>query len=577
MATAGNEAIGSLGSTHGGSKLDLSEVPRVPVALYNLRLDPELKALCGKLGLRRGGRKAEVLERLIHSWNNDAPQARKLIQEFLGLSSSAMQARGHVPATAVSSMNIGQGSLAEIAGMARSLTSGLSPSLMPGLAAVSEHSQGGPPLRCICTSHIRMPIGKELTCKECGFAVHAHCVGIHSPGLTTTASDKFVCPQCVSATLLPFRPGIQDYLGFKAKVQYLPAASPLQLSNVLAPNQITFEFEVPAPLAGASGGISSRRLELRCFLAKLLNTSSKRFQRWPLRTRLFLNGRELPVHQLPQSWDGHAYKDRNEDAPLVLGPHVRPGRNRLFITSYDPQPHLAVLMVCDARTPDQLMSEIAREHTTPESTALSHVLATFGDPAEQDDDIVAGAARLSLIDPLSHMLIRVPARAATCRHLECFDLRSYIELAQATAHPQWTCPLCSAPARTHELRVDSWTARVIKSLEAEQTEVEVQPDGSFAAYVPQARGPNGLSSTSRKRRREKGSGANEGAGGTAEPLGAADVLAMYESQGIDDGGATVHTASSSQSHGNNTQLTEIIETAESGDDEDHPICLSDSD
>ena len=53
---------------------------------------------------------------------------------------------------------------------------------------------------------------------------------------------------------------------------------------------------------------------------------------------------------------------------------------------------------------------------------------------------MAGAARLSLQCPLSHMRIVTPVRSVKCKHLECFDLSSYLQMARAARFPKFHCP-----------------------------------------------------------------------------------------------------------------------------------------
>ena len=57
-------------------------------------------------------------------------------------------------------------------------------------------------------------------------------------------------------------------------------------------------------------------------------------------------------------------------------------------------------------------------------------ICPFWRQEEEDDDIVAGAARVSLQCPLSHLRVSTPVRSHRCKHLECFDLQSYLQMAR---------------------------------------------------------------------------------------------------------------------------------------------------
>jgi uncharacterized membrane protein YgcG len=315
-----------------------------------------------------------------------------------------------------------------------------------------------------------------------------------------------------------------------------------------------------------------------------------------------INGmRAHSLAQQPQAWDGHAYKDRNEDKPLSIHrSYVRPGRNLLVLTSYDPQPHVAVLLLSEPRTWSELVEAVTREQTLPLARATAHMKATFGD--DDDDDLVAGPARLSLCCPLSHTRIKTPARAEGCRHLECFDLASYLECAHSTSHPRWTCPLCAKPARPHQLRVDSWTTTVLEASPASRSEVSVQPDGTFGPVPERPAGGSSTGGGSQRKRKasslgggsSSGGGSGGGSGGSgpasasaAFVLDAASAAALLQdgagsAAAIDrvvdellggDGGGT----SSDGTAGGSLHEQPVLDLVEQGDDEEHPIELSDDD
>lgn len=70
----------------------------------------------------------------------------------------------------------------------------------------------------------------------------------------------------------------------------------------------------------------------------------------------------------------------------------------------------------------------------------------------RDADIVATASVLSLKCPLSTLRIDLPCRSIACRHNQCFDATSYLQLQEQG--PTWLCPLCNNPAPFENLAVD---------------------------------------------------------------------------------------------------------------------------
>ncbi|KNZ63867.1 hypothetical protein VP01_108g4 [Puccinia sorghi] len=62
-----------------------------------------------------------------------------------------------------------------------------------------------------------------------------------------------------------------------------------------------------------------------------------------------------------------------------------------------------------------------------------------------------------LVDPLAPpRLIRCPVRGGQCQHLQCFDLKAFIE--RNRFKDGWTCPVngCNAPCSPFELEFDEW-------------------------------------------------------------------------------------------------------------------------
>ncbi len=58
--------------------------------------------------------------------------------------------------------------------------------------------------------------------------------------------------------------------------------------------------------------------------------------------------------------------------------------------------------------------------------------------------------------------IQTPAKGNKCRHIQCFDLDTYIEYV--SKHNQSTCPLCDKDIPFGELHIDAWMLDVLKKV-----------------------------------------------------------------------------------------------------------------
>ncbi|KDN52148.1 hypothetical protein K437DRAFT_32972 [Tilletiaria anomala UBC 951] len=104
------------------------------------------------------------------------------------------------------------------------------------------------------------------------------------------------------------------------------------------------------------------------------------------------------------------------------------------------------------------------------------VLATMKARA-QDDDIVAGAATVSLKDPLSLMKMTKPARSKNCDHVQCFDPMMFLRTHEQS--PSWSCPICSNKIRWSDVIIDEYMSDIIANVGKDVELVIVEPDGSW--------------------------------------------------------------------------------------------------
>ncbi|KAB8291821.1 hypothetical protein EYC80_006606 [Monilinia laxa] len=98
----------------------------------------------------------------------------------------------------------------------------------------------------------------------------------------------------------------------------------------------------------------------------------------------------------------------------------------------------------------------------------------------RDADIVATASVLSLKCPLSTLRIDLPCRSISCRHNQCFDATSYLQLQEQG--PTWLCPICNNPAPFETLAVDEYVKNILQSTSRSVDQVTVEPEGQWKLY-----------------------------------------------------------------------------------------------
>ena len=209
--------------------------------------------------------------------------------------------------------------------------------------------------------------------------------------------------------------------------------------------------------------------------------------RWPLGTQLSVNGTPVAVAQVPQLLDtvSGKFKDRHMDEPLAVPTSLlRTGINQVDLRASDSEPHVLLLALAAPTSVAQLRTSVERDRTLPLDECLARVVNHLGGG---DDDFSVGSMRLSLQCTLSHARVTTPARATGCRHLECFDLESYLQCQRVARVPKWKCPTCSAAARPSELVVDSWLLGVLHDPALAGAAVaDLQPDGTARPWTQTA-------------------------------------------------------------------------------------------
>ncbi|KAM3082237.1 E3 SUMO-protein ligase pli1 [Clarireedia jacksonii] len=95
-------------------------------------------------------------------------------------------------------------------------------------------------------------------------------------------------------------------------------------------------------------------------------------------------------------------------------------------------------------------------------------------------DIVATASVLSLKCPISTLRIELPCRSVSCRHNQCFDATSYLQLQEQA--PTWTCPICTNPAPFENLAVDEYVKDILQNTSRSVDQVTVEPEGKWTLY-----------------------------------------------------------------------------------------------
>lgn len=112
----------------------------------------------------------------------------------------------------------------------------------------------------------------------------------------------------------------------------------------------------------------------------------------------------------------------------------------------------------------------------------------------RDPDIVVGSSKMSLKCPLSTLRINLPCRATTCKHTQCFDAISFLQLQEQG--PTWVCPICNNPVAFENLAVDEYFREILEKTPKNIDQVTIEPNGVWSQSKPKTMSPPRFSSGS---------------------------------------------------------------------------------
>ncbi|KMQ95744.1 zinc finger miz domain-containing protein 1 [Lasius niger] len=174
---------------------------------------------------------------------------------------------------------------------------------------------------------------------------------------------------------------------------------------------------------------SDLELQLKCFHHEDRQMSTN----WPASVQVSVNATPLVIDR---------GENKTSHKPLYLKDVCQPGRNTIQITS---------------------------EKDVVEQTAL-----------KREESCASCYLQVPLKCPITFKRITLPARGHECKHIQCFDLESYLQLN--CERGSWRCPVCTKPAQLEGLEVDQYMWGILNTLNtAEVDEVTID---SLANWKP---------------------------------------------------------------------------------------------
>ncbi|NXT06528.1 ZMIZ2 protein, partial [Prunella fulvescens] len=223
---------------------------------------------------------------------------------------------------------------------------------------------------------------------------------------------------------------------------------------------------------------------------------------WPASVQVSVNATPLTIER---------GDNKTSHKPLYLKHVCQPGRNTIQITvtacccvshqegtrrgrvvagataqpPVSPQSHLFVLQLVHRPSVRSVLQGLIKKRLLPAEHCITKIKRNFssgtipGTPGPNGEDGVEQTAiKVSLKCPITFRRIQLPARGHDCRHIQCFDLESYLQLN--CERGTWRCPVCNKTALLEGLEVDQYMLGILIYIQnSEHEEITIDPTCSW--------------------------------------------------------------------------------------------------
>jgi len=185
--------------------------------------------------------------------------------------------------------------------------------------------------------------------------------------------------------------------------------------------------------------------------------------------------------------DPPTLQKKRRDLPLEVSAMLRPAEDNIIDLSWlfpRRDRFLLVFALTLRLTPENLFDKVQSRPQEMLLAQSSRVRALLAEDSKQNNDEVSCSSRrrLSLVCPISHMRIEVPARGKACRHVQCFDLSAYLISNQkmSVLAKRWQCAVCNCTVKPSDLVVDRFNVEVLKSAPCDVDVVTLDEHGRWS-------------------------------------------------------------------------------------------------
>uniref|UniRef100_A0A671G873 Zinc finger MIZ-type containing 2 n=1 Tax=Rhinolophus ferrumequinum TaxID=59479 RepID=A0A671G873_RHIFE len=191
---------------------------------------------------------------------------------------------------------------------------------------------------------------------------------------------------------------------------------------------------------------------------------------WPASVQVSVNATPLTIER---------GDNKTSHKPLYLKHVCQPGRNTIQITvTACCCSHLFVLQLVHRPAVRSVLQGLLKKRLLPAEHCVTKIKRNFSSGTipgpNGEDGVEQTAIKVSLKCPVTFRRIQLPARGHDCRHIQCFDLESYLQLN--CERGTWRCPVCNKTALLEGLEVDQYMLGILVYIQnSDCEEITIDP------------------------------------------------------------------------------------------------------
>ncbi|XP_027847107.2 E3 SUMO-protein ligase PIAS4-A-like [Aphis gossypii] len=182
-------------------------------------------------------------------------------------------------------------------------------------------------------------------------------------------------------------------------------------------------------------------------------------ERLPYNIYVSVNGRQCRLPELNISTVGTPWR-HNVPIDITEYTDLRTClQNTLNITwSNEPYIYVSSVFVVQKLPWENLLIEFKNRLIIRASEKTMDFIKQF---FEREADFGVNCVFTTVMDPLSNLRMKLPARGVGCIHLQCFDAIEFLRMNEQKQ--TWLCPICQKPVKFENLEIDEYFLNVVHS------------------------------------------------------------------------------------------------------------------